>query len=118
MNKTSLNHTLALLIVNGTLSAAAQSCDWRGRTVPNTEETMHRHLWLHVRKLWLCVFSYPVQYSISSLIHVLIIMAADGKVNKHWSKAAKILSGFLKTCQRNTAFKDFSGHMILGKQDL
>lgn len=116
--KTSLNHTFALLIVNGTLSAAAQLCDWRGRTIPDTEGTTHRHLWLHVRKLWLCVFSYPVQFGISSLIHVLTIMAADGKASKCWSKAAKILSGLLKTCQRNTAFKDFSGHMILGKQNL
>ena len=43
-------------------------------------------------------------------------MASDGKVNKCWSKAAKILSGFLKTYQCDTAFKDFSGHMILGKR--
>lgn len=34
------------------------------------------------------------------------------------SKAAKVLSGVLETCQCNTAFMDFSGHMILGKQDL
>jgi len=48
--KTSLNHTFALLIVNGTLSAAAQLCDWRGRTIPNTEGTTH-HLFNEIMLL-------------------------------------------------------------------